>query len=165
MNSKERILQYLEKYEDLWQVHEGDIDMTIIDDKPDDWYGWNLTGKYRMIMLFFKTSNYFPGIWIGENEHNDDLEKCPIYLCDIASDEEPIYVGNFKAYMLDAIKRLKELTEDEFNEEQVSEDYNYAKYWEKICNAETDINSFSDDIISYDVPITRSILEGHQIIQ
>ena len=146
MNSKGKIENYLEKYEELWYTNEGDIALNIIDDNPEDYYGWKLTGKYRMMMLFFHgQSNCFPGIWIGNDDHDDDLEKCPIYFCDIPDDTEPICEGNFKLYMKNCLNRLKE-----DNESNIS-----------IDNAIKDLDTFSDEILDYGEKFTRDKVEQY----
>ena len=173
MNSKQRIEDYLEDYTDLWNVFEGDISVEIIDDitsnKTGGYYGWNLTGKYRMIMLFYTgQSNYFPGIWIGQQNHDNDLEKCPIYICDIASDDEPKYMGNFKSYMKLDLDRLSlEITNIENFDNLYEYNHTFEGYcYEEFCNllkgAIVDLNNFSDEILDYNETFTcdKVIIDG-----
>ena len=66
------------------------------------------------------------------------LEKCPIYYCDIVTDEEPIYEGNFKMYITKCLNELKENT-------------NLS-----IDNAIKDLDIFSDEVVDYGEKFTRN---------
>lgn len=92
---------------DLWQkissmnLHTNpcmDIYLDIIDE--DDFYGVNFTGKQKVYILFFTgSSDYFPAIWIGENDENK-LDEMPIYILDLSSDNDTFECkGNFRNYI------------------------------------------------------------------
>lgn len=130
---------FLDEHQDLWHYISDndlshypcyDMDMEPIDE--EDYYGYNFSGKNRVIRIFYMgASNYFPAIKCGENDH--DMDKYPVYIYDLQSDnpEEPTGL-NFKQYIKsilnDALKRKKNI--------------------KKIKNALQDVEQFSDDLIN-----------------
>ena len=143
-----KIKEYLEEYEELWQemsYHEiylpvMDISLELIDD--NDYYDCNFTGEKRLIELFFTgSSNYFPGFWVGQDDYANDLDKYPIYIFDLGTNEDQLqFVGNFKTYMsrllidyleldkcheLESIDEAKEALEklDQFSDSLIEKGY------------------------------------------
>ena len=109
MGKFEQINEYLEEYEDLWQEIGSsdsvlpclDITMDIINE--NNYYGCDFSGKQQVYRLFHTgASNYFPGI-CNVNKI-ESIDKRPIYIFDIASDNRCEYVGNFKYYMTTLLK-------------------------------------------------------------
>lgn len=79
-----------------------DVDVGLIDET--DYYGIDFSGKQRVLSLFFTgQSNYFPGIWIGnekELKNYTNIDEYPVYIFDLSNDKnflEPI--GNFRNYI------------------------------------------------------------------
>lgn len=106
------IADYLDDYQDQWwdqdieyEYYVGDVGMNIIDE--EDYYGCDMSGDQRVIMMFFVGhSDCFPAIWIG-NDDMSRLDEMPIYILDLSSDEhefEP--VGNFKQHMMVALNSM-----------------------------------------------------------
>ncbi len=108
-----------------------------------------------MVKLFFTgQDNYFPGIWI---KHGDDnLDQCPIYVCDIASDNEPIYIGNFKRYMTIIIK---DMINNKENLEIPDDMLTQSETSEMLYSALKELNKFSDNVLDYGEVLTREKLE------
>lgn len=76
-----------------------DISLDLIDE--DDYHGANFTNNKKVYMLFYTGSlNYFPGIWIG-NDNIDFLDSMPIYIFDLSASDENIIepIGNFRHYI------------------------------------------------------------------
>lgn len=50
-----------------------------------DFYAIDFTETHQVYMLFFTgSSDYFPGIWIGNDDIND-IDSMPIYIFDLSS--------------------------------------------------------------------------------
>lgn len=98
INKFELMRNYLNKLQGLFykfyeysELPIMDNSLEVIDDIPEDYYGHNLTGKHKMIMLFYTgQSNHFPGILIGEHDYENCLDQLPIYIMDLSSDD----IGN-----------------------------------------------------------------------
>jgi hypothetical protein len=105
--SLKQIEKFVQTNEDLFQkISELDPPLPTMDASMDlinekDYYGIDFT-KNPVYMLFFTgSSNYFPGILPIENI---PLDQCPIYIFDIASDNQPSFEGNFKKYISTLLK-------------------------------------------------------------
>lgn len=160
--------EYLSKYENLCQVLSSIDDCVLpimdlggfINDDPEDYYGCNLTGKFRMYMLFFTgQSNYFPGILVGE-QNEDNLDQYPIYIIDIASDNEFELIGNFKTYMSTIFDwALEQPLEDENTYEYIDDDdilnYITQEMRSDILEAKKELEQFSDTLFQFDYPFNR----------
>ncbi len=106
MSRFERIEEFLHECQELfWELRElevawnplMDVSFRMIDE--ENYYGVNFTGDQRVCELFFTSqSNYFPGIWVGQGDL-EDIDKYPIYVFDIAGEEEPEPLGNIKQYI------------------------------------------------------------------
>lgn len=92
---------------DLWQkigstidtLHGiSDVDFEILDD--EDELGIDFSGKQKIYKIFFTgSSDFFPAIWIGEDDINN-LEKYPVYMIDCSSNDiVSTSEGNFKNYI------------------------------------------------------------------
>lgn len=99
-----KIKEYLERYEDLWHEISStesllpcmDLAMDKIDE--NNYYGFDFSGDKSVYMLFFTgASNYFPAICNCTDENN--MDACPIYIFNLASNKPSEYIGNFKEYM------------------------------------------------------------------
>ena len=96
---------YLQTYQDLWwsmddgvEVPMYDVAMHLIGE--NDYYGCDFTGRQQMIMLFFTgSSDYFPGIWVGNDNYKNNLDEYPIYVLDLSSENDAEFIGNFREYM------------------------------------------------------------------
>jgi hypothetical protein len=110
--SFKKIIQYLEKYEELWyEITEkelgcaeqcGDIAMNIIDET--EYYGIDFSNNKRVIQLFFiGSSDCFPAIVFPlckPNKQKLNLEEYPIHFWDLSSNDLKTTVSkNFKEYM------------------------------------------------------------------
>lgn len=144
MTIEEKMNEYLEDYEDLWQeicdltpvLPIMDLGMNIIDE--DDYYGCDFSGDKKVMMLFFTgQSNYFPGIYIGNRKYKNELDKLPIYIFDLASDNQVEYIGNFREYMTKIFDELLE---------RKDLDVDFRK---RIKEAAADIQQFSKESIKY----------------
>lgn len=116
MNKLEKMIDLLNtQYEkgeyldgDLWQKISAlecsnltcmDISLDLIDES--DYYGVDFSNEKKVYMLFFTgSSDYFPGIWLG-NFNIEFLDSIPIYIFDLSdldnNKSEPI--GNFRFYI------------------------------------------------------------------
>lgn len=99
---------------DIWQYIADLKDyplpcMDICGDIVSDinYYGCDFSQEKQVIKIFFTgTSNYFPGIWIKENQR---IDECPIYIFDLASSEDSFEpVGNLKTYLTTLLNFLLE---------------------------------------------------------
>ncbi len=103
----DKILEYLEDYQDLWwqiccwdlELPVGDVVGDIMDESNH--FGVDFSGEQSIIYLFHTgSSEYFPGIWIGCKNCSKKIDEMPIYVIDVTSEEKTIKsVGNFKTYM------------------------------------------------------------------
>lgn len=92
---------------DLWQRISEKIDtypcmdivLEIVDE--NDYYGVDFRGDQKVYELFFPgSSNYFPAIWIGNDDDIEKLDELPIYVLDLSSDENEFEcIGNFRKYI------------------------------------------------------------------
>lgn len=85
----------------------GDVDLDLIDEK--NYYGCNFTDEYKMCMLFFcGSSNYFPGIWIGDVDAYDvEIDTYPVYILDLQCAPHNSVnesCGNVKQYITEIIE-------------------------------------------------------------
>lgn len=136
----EQIENYLNEYEELW--HEiskydslypcGDVAMNIINEK--DYYGFNFSKHRKVYEIFFAGSNnFFPAICNVINEKI--IDQYPIYIFDLASDNNSSYVGNFKYF-------ITELLKDHISKSKSKKYIKIAK--EALCDA----NVFSNNVIT-----------------
>jgi len=82
-----------------------DLSLDMIDRGEEDYYGADLSGTQKLCQLFFLgSSDYFPGLWVGEDDL-DRMDEMPVYIFDLSGEREnqPIEPeGNLKHY-LDAL--------------------------------------------------------------
>lgn len=101
-----RIRYFLESYQDLWWVIDQSVDTlpcmdVVVDINEDtDFYRVDFSGEQMVCTLFFTgCSNYFPAIWIGNNNSND-IDKYPIFVIDCSSSTDEFESeGNFRNYI------------------------------------------------------------------
>ena len=101
------ITDYLENYQELWYSIDDDKNMPrtwpmydVIMEKcdEDDYYGCDFSGNQKVYQFTFTgQSNYFPGICNVDDV--DEMDKYPVYVFDLASNNPCVYIGNFKQYM------------------------------------------------------------------
>lgn len=76
-----------------------------------DFYGTNCSGSQQIYMLFFTgSSDYFPAVWINNQNDNDDKQKwdeMPVYILDFSSDEKEFKsIGNVKQYIFQILHEI-----------------------------------------------------------
>lgn len=119
------ILQYLEKYQELWWCTcnvigscNNDVACDIIGDRPDEsnYYGWDFTNDKRVLRLFFGgSSNFFCGIPIGNQDITsiDNIDQLLIYVFDLPSGLEGLEkLGNFKSYIQSELNEFINMYEE-----------------------------------------------------
>lgn len=109
----------------------GDLEMELIDDP--DYYGCNFTGDKKVYMLFFRgSSDYFPAIWIGNDDINK-IDQMPIYILDLSCGEQQFeQMGNLKSYINDMLDEF--LLEYNENDEYMKEAIELKKRIENLSN-------------------------------
>jgi hypothetical protein len=93
-----------------------DVSMDLMDDC--DFYGVDCSGAQQIYSLFFLgSSDYFPAIWIG-NDNMEDIDTMPVYILDFSNngneeDEEGNEeednnnpCGNVKQYLIQILNEL-----------------------------------------------------------
>ncbi len=144
MNKLDELKSLLGHYEHLFQnVHDYktdarpcmDVALELINDA--DYYGVNCTGDQQLYMLFFTgSSDYFPGVWIG-NDDIDNIDQMPVYILDFSNSDcnDSESCGNIKQYVTQILDEILAC------EETSQTDKNYA------TELKTKLKKFSDNVI------------------
>lgn len=112
MTTLDKLRNLLTRYEHLFQLDHApdvnpcmDVSFDLIDDT--DYYGVDCSGSQQLYMLFFTgSSDYFPAIWIGNDDVNH-IDYMPIYIVDLSSDcTEFISCGNIKQYIMQIVEKI-----------------------------------------------------------
>ena len=82
-----------------------DVSLDLINEP--DFYAVDFTEIQQVYTLFFTgSSDYFPGIWIGNDDIND-IDSMPVYIFDLLSDCETLEpVGNVKQYITQIVDEI-----------------------------------------------------------
>jgi hypothetical protein len=108
MKKYKEIKDFLNEHEELWyKIDEhGENKLPLMD------VDMEIDKKTKVCKLFFTgDSDYFPGIHIMEK--NIALDKCPVYVFDLQSDDPPELIGNFRNYMTIILKNYIKETDDQ----------------------------------------------------
>jgi hypothetical protein len=146
-----KIRDMLSKYEELFQfISDIELDthpcMDVSLDE-NDYYGADFFGKQRVCQLFFTgSSDYFPAIWIGENENN--IDKMHVFILDLSDSDNIISepLGNVRQYVTkildDFLKHCNNNKKDDQLKQHKQNTLNLKKELSKLSNEVIDKGNY-----------------------